>query len=312
MLVALFVATMSASQDIMIDAYNVEVLEPAERAAGSATYVIGYRTAMLVSGSLTLVLADHIVWEVVYVLMAVMMLVGIVTVFFAEEPVTADQPPRSLVQSVYRPFAELVKRYRWQAVVVLLFCATYKFGEQFAQVMSQPFYRDMGFTKTEIGIFSKTVGFAAFAVGGGIGGSLVAKYGLRNMLVAFGVVQGLVHLGYLVISMAGHNLWIYGFVLFVENLSFAMATAAAFGAQMSFCSPAVAATQMALLTSLTGVAQSLFGPFASGVVADYGYTKFFLITMAMGIPGIVLAWFALSPANGRRGSASTSSTTSPA
>jgi MFS transporter, PAT family, beta-lactamase induction signal transducer AmpG len=338
MAVALFVATMAASQDIMIDAYNVEVLRPEERAAGSATYVIGYRTAMLVSGSLALIMADHLVWRVVYIIMAALMLVGAITVFFAEEPTLPSRPPRTLFQSVVLPFGELVSRYRWHALTILLFCATFKFGEQFAQVLSQPFYRDMGFTKSEIGSLSKAVGFAAFAVGGGIGGSLVARYGMRRMLVAFGILQSLVHVGYLVIALAGHNLGVYGVTLFVENFSFAMATAAVTGAQMSFCSPAVAATQMALLSSLTGVAQSIFGPFAGTVVRiqayhgarvagdvmhrmahlplptaiDNNYPRFFVITMLMGIPGIVLAWFATSPANERLGSSSVSSTASPA
>ncbi len=310
--VALFVAFMSASQDIMVDAYNVEVLKPAERAAGSATYVLGYRTAMLVSGSLALIMADHLVWRAVYLIMAALMLVGIVTVFFAEEPTVEARPPRTLLQSVYLPFTEFFRRYGRYAAVILLFCALFKFGEQFAQNVSQYFYRDMGFTKSEIGTLSKAVAFAAFAIGGGIGGSLVARYGLRKMLVVFGIIQMLVHVGYLVISIAGHNLAVYGVTLFVENLSFAMATAAITGAQMSFCSPAVAATQMALLSSFSGISTSVFAALAGSMVAAVGYTNFFLITMAMAIPGIILAYFVASPAIERRGFASGSSAASPA
>ncbi len=310
MAVALFVSVMSASQDIVIDAYNVEVLAPPERAAGSASYILGYRTAMLVSGSLTLVMADHLVWNAVYAIMAALMLVGVVAVFLAEEPELV-RVPRSLVQSVYQPVVEAVVRYRYRLLVVLLFCAMFKFGEQFAQVVSQPFYRDVGFTKTEIGVLSKAIGFSAFAVGGGIGGTLVAKYGMRKMLVAFGCLAAFVHLGYLVISLVGHNLWVYGLTLFVENLSFAMGTTALTGAEYSFCSPAFAATQMALLSSLTGLAQSIFGPLAGGLVHDYGYTQFFLFCIVLAIPGIVLAWFVTSPAIERRGSASVSSRASP-
>ncbi|MEO8551476.1 MAG: MFS transporter, partial [Kofleriaceae bacterium] len=308
--VALFVSVMSASQDIVIDAYNVEVLSPPERAAGSASYILGYRTAMLISGSLTLVMADHLLWNVVYAIMAALMLVGVVTVFYAEEP-PPTKIPRNLVESVYKPFLEVVVRYRWYVVVVLLFCATFKFGEQFAQVVSQPFYRDEGFTKTEIGVLSKAIGFTAFAVGGGIGGTLVAKYGMRKMLVTFGCLSAFVHVGYLLISVVGHNLWVYGITLFIENLSFAMGTTALTGAEYSFCSPAVAATQMALLSSLTGLAGSIFGPFAGQIVAASGYTKFFVLTILMAIPGIILAYFATSPAIERRGSASVSSTASP-
>ena len=308
--VALFVSIMSASQDIVIDAYNVEVLSPPERAAGSASYILGYRTAMLVSGSLTLVMADHLVWNVVYAIMAALMLVGVVTVFYAEEP-PPSPIPRSIIQSVYKPFVEVVRRYRGYVIFVLLFCATFKFGEQFAQVVSQPFYRDIGFTKTEIGLMSKAIGFAAFAIGGGIGGTLVAKHGLRKMVVVFGCLAAFVHLGYLLISLVGHNLYVYGVTLFLENLSFAMGTTALNGAEYSFCSPAFAATQMALLSSLSGLAGSICGPVAGQIVASVGYTNFFLIVILMAVPGIIFAYFATSPTIEARGSSSVSSTASP-
>ncbi len=310
--VGLWISIMSASQDIVVDAYNVEVLGPTERTAGSAAYFLGYRTSMLVSGSLTLVMADHIVWNTVYAIMAALMLVGIVTVFFAEEPAESVRPPRTIFQSVYLPFLEVAQRYRWHLIVVLLFCATFKFGEQFAQSISSAFYRDVGFTKTEIGVLQKALGFAAFTVGGLTGGSLVARYGLRKMLVTFGILAGAVHIGYIVVSMVGHNLVAYAVTLFIENTFFAMGTTALTGAQYSFCSPAVAATQMAIFTSLTGLASSIFGAFAGKVAASVGYTEFFIITMLMAIPGIILAYFVTSPAIERRGAASVSSTASPA
>jgi MFS transporter, PAT family, beta-lactamase induction signal transducer AmpG len=268
--VAVFVSIMSMSQDIMIDAYNVEALAPDERAAGSAVYVIGYRVAMLTSGALAFTLADHIAWQLVYAIMAGLMLIGVVAVFLADEPKNADASPRTIAQSVYKPFLELWKRYRVHAIVIVLFAATYKFGEQFAQSISQPFYRDVGFSKSEIGILSKAVSLPAFIVGGGFGGTLVARYGMRNMLVLFGLLQAAVHVGYLLIASIGHNLPVFGITLFIENVSFAMATAAFTGALYSFCSPAVAATQMALFTSLTGLGQYLFGALSGSLVAAVG------------------------------------------
>jgi MFS transporter, PAT family, beta-lactamase induction signal transducer AmpG len=307
-IVAVFVSIMSMSQDIMIDAYNVEALAPDERAAGSATYVIGYRVAMLTSGALALTLADHIAWQLIYAIMAVLMLVGIGGVFLADEPASTDRSPRTIVESVYKPFLEFWNNYKLHAIVILLFVATYKFGEQFAQSISQPFYRDTGFSKSEIGILSKAVSLPAFIVGGGFGGTLVARYGMRKMLVLFGLLQAAVHVGYLIIASVGHNLPVFGITLFVENVSFAMATAAFTGALYSFCSPAVAATQMALFTSLTGIGQYLFGALSGSLVAAVGYQTFFAITIAMGLPGLALAWFAIAP----RGSASAPSTASPA
>ena len=310
--IALFISIMSASQDIVVDAYNVEVIAPPERAAGAASYFVGYRTSMLVSGSLTLVMADHMVWNAVYLIMALLMIVGIVTVvFFAEEPTEIVLPPRTIAQSIYKPFLEFMQRYRWHLILIVFFCATFKFGEQFAQAVSQPFYRDVGFTKTEIGVLSKAIGFGAFTIGGLAGGTLVARYGLRKMLVIFGCLGAVVHVGYLVISIVGHNLGVYAVTLFVENTFFAMGTTALTGAQYSFCSPAVAATQMALLTSLTGLANSIFGAFAGKVVASIGYTSFFFVVILMAVPGIIFAYFATSPTIEARGSASVSSTASP-
>jgi PAT family beta-lactamase induction signal transducer AmpG len=220
--------------------------------------------------------------------------------------------PRTLLGAVVVPFVEFFRRLGWRsAVLVLLFCATYKWGEQFAQLMTPKFYRDTGFTKTEIGIASKAVGFAAWLVGGALGGPLVAKYGVRRTLVAFGFAQATTHLAYLGIAAAGYNLYVFSIAIFIENVSFAMATSAFVASQMSFTSPAVSVTQYALLTSLSGVGQNVFGFLTGPLVENLGWQGFFVATMAMCLPGIVLAWLAIRSSE-RRGSASTSSAASPA
>jgi len=299
-LIAVVVATLSASQDVMIDAYNADLLAPEERAAGAATYVMGYRVAMLVAGSLALILADHIVWHAVYVVMAVVMGVGLVGTLLAEEPPLRDRPPRSIASAIGLPFAELFRRLGWRtALLTLAFAATYKFGEQFAQVLTATFYRRaIGFSKTDIGLVSKAVGFGAWALGGVLGGVLTARFGVRKTLVWFGVVQASTHVAYLWIAFAGKNLVVFGVAIFVENLSFAMATSAFVAALMSVCSPAVSATQFALLTSLSSVGQRVFGTFAGDVVKAVGWKGFFLTTIAMGIPGLVFAWLATKPPPG--------------
>lgn len=291
---AFIVALIAASHDIVIDAYNTDLLEPEERAAGSATYVMGYRVAMLVTGSLALVMADHVAWRTVYLVMASLMLIGLVATLIAEEPPDRGRPLKTITQAVYVPFSELFKRLGWKGFTVLLsFAALYKFGEQFAQVMSPKFFRGViGFTKTEIGVLQKAVGFAAWAIGGAIGGSLVAKFGVRRCLVAFGILQASTHLAYLWIAYAGKDLTVYAAGIFLENLSFAMATSAFVALLMGVASPAVSATQIALLTSLSSVGQRVFGQFAGGVVDSVGWTGFFLVSIALAIPGIVLAWWA--------------------
>ena len=308
-IVATIVATLSATQDIVVDAYNRDILTVEERAAGSATYVVGYRTAMLVSGSLTLVLADHMAWSIVYTAMGVAMLACVVTTLFAEEPERPDRAPLTLARAVYVPFAEFFQRLGGRrALLVLGFAMTYKFSESFKDAVVTIFYRDVGFTKTEIGLITKAVVYPAFAIGGVISGIYVARYGVRRMIVVFGLIQAVMHAGYLCIAFAGHNYIVLGTTIFIEYIGFATANAAFVAAEMSFTSPAVSATQLALLTSLGSVGQRVFGPLA-GVLADsIGWKGFFTVTIALCVPGIVLAWFANAP----RGSASTPSTTSPA
>ena len=156
---------------------------------------------------------------------------------------------------------------------MLAFAATYKFGEQFAQVLTMTFFkREIGFSNTEVGLASKSVGFVAWLVGGAVGGTLVARFGVRKMIVAFGVLQASTHLAYLMIAFAGHDLQVFAAAIFIENMSFAMATSAFVAALMSVCSPAVSATQFALLTSLSSVGERVFGVFAADVVdAISGY-----------------------------------------
>jgi MFS transporter, PAT family, beta-lactamase induction signal transducer AmpG len=311
-LVATALATLSASQDIVVDAYNTDLLRAEERAAGSATYVMGYRTAMLMSGSLTLVMADHMAWSVVYVTMAAMMGIGIVGTLLAEEPQRQGLPPRTIAHAVVLPFVELVRRLGWRRVaLVLAFAATYKFSEGFKDAVVTLFYRDLQFTKSDIGVITKAVAYPAWALGGVIGGLGVARFGLRRMLVVFGLTQALTHVCYLVVAYVGRDYVVLGTTIFVENTAYAMAAAAFVAAQMSFCSPAVSATQMALLTSFSSVGQRVFGPLA-GVLADgIGWKGFFVVTIALCFPGVVFAWLANAPI-APRGSASTSSSASPA
>ncbi len=292
--IAVIVAVCSASQDIVIDAYTTDLLEPHERAAGSSVSVTGYRIAMLIAGSLTLVLADHMVWRAVYSLMAVAMLIGVVGTLLAEEPPLRDRPPRSIGAAIVLPFTELWRRLGWRGALLLLaFAATYMFGEQFAGILTGTFYRrEIGFSKTELGLANKLVGFAAVAVGGAIGGISVSRYGVRRMLVVFGLGQALTHVAYLVIAIVGKNLPVFCVAIFIENVSVAMATSAFVAAIMAACSPTVSATQYALLTSLSSIGGRIFGPLAAGVVDALGWKGFFLATIGLGMPGIVLAWFA--------------------
>ncbi len=289
---AIVVAFLSASQDIVIDAYKADLLAPHERAAGSAMYVLGYRAALVVAGTLALVMADHMPWRVIYAIMAAGMAIGVVGTLLAEEPAITEAPPRSLVRAIVEPFSELGSRLGWRATaIVLLFAALYRFGDYFAQAVLIDFlHSDAAFSLTSIGVVTKGVGFLGTLVGGLAAGGLVARFGLRKMLVAFGVLAAITNLLYMWLAFVGHDLTVFSIAIGVDYASTALGTAAFLAVLMAVCSPAVSATQFALLTSLSSVGQRVFGPLADDVVRGAGWTGFFASTALMAIPGLVLAW----------------------
>ncbi len=267
---AVCVAFFSASQDIVLDAYNADLLSPDERAAGAAIYVVGYRVAMMLVGTVGLSLADWLPWSVTYGITGSLVLVGVVATLIAEEPPAPERPARNLVQSIYLPFVEFFKRFGWPAIFVLLFVATYKFGDFFAQTLLLTFlHRGAGFAWIEIALFYKIVAFAAIFVGGVMAGSLTARFGLRRMLVMFGVLQACTNLLYAALAVAGHSYPLLGTAVLVDNLTGAMGTAAFVAFQMSVTSRNVSATQLALMTSLTSLGQRVFGPLADNVATTF-------------------------------------------
>lgn len=290
---AVVVAVLSASQDVVIDAYKADVLAPHERAAGSAAYVLGYRLALLVTGTLALVMADHMPWRTIYMVMAVTMVIGVVATLIADEPLQRATPPRTLATAVVLPFTELWQRLGARGFALLIgFAALYRFGDYFVQALLITFLRDgAGFDFTTIGLVNKGVGFVGMAVGGVLAGSLVARLGVRRTLVAFGVLAAITNLLYSWLALTGHDLTVFCIAVAVDNVSYAFGTTAFLAVLMGACSPAVSATQFALLTSLSSVGQRLFGPLADDVVRWVDWPGFFAATAAMALPGLVLAWW---------------------
>jgi MFS transporter, PAT family, beta-lactamase induction signal transducer AmpG len=291
--IAIVVALLSSLQDIVIDAYNADSLVPHERAAGVAAYVIGYRSALVVTGTLALILADHIPWQTIYAAMAALMLIGVIATLIADEPAEVKAAPRTLASALVLPFQELWRRLGTRGLVLVIgFAALYRFGDYFAQALIITFFnRGVGFSLTDIGIVNKGVGILGMAVGGLIGGSLVARFGLRRMLVAFGVLSAVTNLLYSWLALAGHDFTVFCTAVFIDNVSYALGTTAFLSVLMGACSPAVSATQMALLTSLSSVGQRVFGWLADDVVAAVDWSGFFAVTAAMALPGLVLAWW---------------------
>jgi MFS transporter, PAT family, beta-lactamase induction signal transducer AmpG len=293
---AVVVAVLSATQDIVFDAYNTDVLAPHERAAGASIGVIGYRTAMMLTGTIALIMADHLPWRLIYATMAAFMGVGIVGTILATEP---PAPARrvTFAEAFYVPFVDFVQRLGWLGTAHMLgFTAFYTFGDYFAQSLLITFFkRGVGFEFTEIALVYKLLGFAGIFIGGVTGGSLAARFGVKRMLIAFGILQAVTQLLYAWLAIAGKSYVIFGIAVLIHITSAAMGTAVFVGMLMSFCSPVVSATQFALLTSFASVGQRVFGPLADNLVDAVGWAGFFVCTALMAIPGLILS--ALLPAH---------------
>jgi len=286
--VAIAIAVLSASQDVVLDAYMTDVLAPHERAAGASANVVGYRIAMYASSSLAFVMADHVVWPAIWLTMAAFMALATAGTVIADEPAAAARPPRTIAQSFVLPVADFWRRYRGGAITVLGFAAIYRFGDYFAQALVIAFlHRGAGFAFTEIAVVFKLIDFAGIVVGGALSGALVARFGMRRMLLGFGALSAATHLLYVWLAVT-RSIAVFCVAVACDTTANAMGAAAFVGFLMSVCSPAVSATQFALLTSLTSVGQRVFGPFADRVVDAIGWPGYFAVCAAMVLPGLAL------------------------
>ena len=285
-LLAVMVAFCSASQDTLVDAYRRESLSDEELGLGSSLYVLGYRVAMLVSGGLALYLADHIAWQAVYLLMAGLVSVGILTTLLCTEPEVEVSPPAHLVQAFVLPLVEFLRRDR--ALLILLFILFYKLGDTMAGGLTTNFYMGIGYTKTEIAAIAKTFGFFSAVAGGLMGGVIMLRIGLHRALWIFGVLQAAVILLFAVLANVPHNNVFLATVIFSEDFGMGMATTAFTAYIASQTDKSHTAMQYALLTSLMGVPRTIISA-PMGIVAAYlGWTQYFIFCTLCAIPGMVL------------------------
>ena len=291
-LLAVAVAFCSATQDIAFDAYRSDVLRKEERGAGAALSVLGYRLAMLTSGGLALILADQwLGWGYTYMLMGALMLVVALATLWAPEPEVPAQTPRSLSRAVFEPFKEFFCRP--EALTVLLLIVLYKLGDAFAGALSTTFLlRAAGYSATEVGTVNKLLGLTATIVGALTGGALMAKLGLYRSLMLFGLLQAISNLGFWVISVGPHSVWLMAAGVGLENLCGGMGTAAFVALLMGLCNREFSATQFALLSALSAVGRTyLAGPLTPPLVLFAGWPTFFLMTVAIALPGLLLLWW---------------------
>jgi PAT family beta-lactamase induction signal transducer AmpG len=285
---ALIIGFLSATQDIAADAYRTDVLDRLEMGAGAAIFILGYRIALLVAGSLALALADRIPWSGVYLIMAAVMVIGIVATLLAPEP-KEDTPPTSLANAVILPFGEFFQRQGvQQGFLILLFITLYKLGDALLSNMSLPFLLKIGFTKTDIGAIQLGMGLVATIVGTLAGGAFLSKIGINRSLWLFGILQALSNLVYFLLAVTGKNYPVMVMAINVENFCGGLGTAAFVGFLMSLCNPRFSATQYALLSSLMAVSRDILAAPAGTMAENTGWPLFFLISTAVALPGLLL------------------------
>ncbi|OGQ01171.1 MAG: AmpG family muropeptide MFS transporter [Deltaproteobacteria bacterium RBG_19FT_COMBO_60_16] len=283
---AFLVAFVSASQDVVVDAYRTEVLEPVELGPGAGVHILGYRIAMLTSGALALILADRLPWKTVYLLMAGSMLVGVSASVFSPEPQLEERPPASLKEAVAQPFVEFLSRPG--ALGILLFVILYKLDVVMATALTTPFMLELGFTKTDIGAVTKGFGMVATIVGTLAGGAVVARAGMKASLWLFGILQSVSTLAFLALARLGHHYPMMVAAIGLENLCSGMGTAAYVAFLMSLCNKRFTATQYALLTSLMAITRVIVGAPTGYLAKTIGWELYFLVSMLSAVPGLLL------------------------
>jgi PAT family beta-lactamase induction signal transducer AmpG len=284
--VAFLVTFFSASQDIVVDAYRREDLSDEELGLGSSLYINGYRVGMLLASGGGLILADHIPFSLVYVIMAACMLPGILTTFLAREPALVAGTPQTIKEAVFAPLADYFSRNG--ALYILAFILLYKIGDTMASAMTIPFYLDIGFSKTEIGAVVKLFGFWATIAGSLIGGTIMLRTGVIRSLWYFGFLQAVSTAGFAVLAHIGHSVPVLSAVIAFENLSSGMGTAAYVAFMASITNKRFTATQYALLSSLMGVPRVLASAPTGFLAKSIGWEAFFIACTLIAIPGMIL------------------------
>ncbi len=286
---AVAVAFFSASQDVVLDAYRREILPDAELGMGNAIHVQAYRVSSLIPGSLSLILADSLPWSSVFWITAGFMFVGVIMTLVVSES-KVDLPPRSgFREALVAPFTEYLERSGWVGLIMVLsFMFLYKIGDNMATALSMPFYLEVGFSKTEIGLIAKHAALWPSIVGGLLGGLVMVRVGINRALWIFGVVQVVSILGFAVLANTGPELWLLAVVIGFEYLGVGMGTAAFTAFIARETSKTYAATQFALFTALAAVPRTLANASTGWIVERIGWFDFFLLCTFLALPGMLL------------------------
>ncbi|NOU12692.1 MAG: MFS transporter [Methylococcaceae bacterium] len=301
-LFGLWVAFCSAIQDVVIDAFRIESADTTYQGAMAATYVLGYRFALLVAGAGAFYIAEYFSWAVAYFVMAASMIIGLITTFFLKEPLAKVYEEKAvellygfwrvigarLYRMVLSPFVEFFVRNGKLGVLILMLIGVYKMSDITMGVMANPFYLDMGFSKTEIAEVSKIFGFFMTIAGVALGGILVVRYGILRPLLLGAVLVASTNLLFAALALSKPSLLLLAGVISADNLGGGIATSVFIAYMSSLTNSAYTATQYALFGSLMNLPAQLLGGFSGLLVDRYGYYVFFVYSSVIGLPAIVL------------------------
>jgi PAT family beta-lactamase induction signal transducer AmpG len=283
------IAFFSASQDAVIDAYRRELLLDNELGLGTAIHVNAYRIAGLIPGSLALILADVFAWELVFFITGLFMIPGIILTILIKEPLLKVMPPKTVKEAVIEPFMEFINRKGIkEAILILLFIFLYKIGDSMATALATPFYMDLGFSMTEIGVIAKTVGFWASIIGGILGGILMIKIGINRALWIFGFMQMFATLSFAWLAISGYSPLILGITVGLEFFAAGLGTTAFIAYIAKTTNPKFTATQFALFTGLSAVPRTITNASTGYLVEFFGWHNFFIFCSFIAIPGMIL------------------------
>jgi len=283
------VAFFSASQDIVLDAYRRELLPEHELGLGNSIHVQAYRLSGLVPGSLAFILADHISWQAVFIIVAAFMLIGIAMSLAIKELNNAEQAPRTLEQAVVLPFKDFINRRGMKpALQIVLFLFLYKLGDNMATALQTPFFIDLGFSKTEIGVVAKTSSMIAMTIGLALGGLVMIKMSINRALWLFGFVQIISILGFAALAEVGHNTYALAMAMGFEYLGVGLGAAGITAFIAKNTNPAFAATQIALFTAVAALPRTFANATTGVIVEQVGWTNFYFICTALAIPGMLM------------------------
>ncbi|HEX8712533.1 MAG TPA: MFS transporter, partial [Terracidiphilus sp.] len=294
---SVLVAFLSASQDIVIDAWRVESLNSDQQAPGAAMLQSGYRIGMLVAGAGGLIIAAHAGWFAAYATMAALLGLGLLVFLLAPEPKVLKEDSEvagsgwqtirhAIATAVIGPFRDFMNRPLWPVILVAVF--GYKLGEAMAGVMSTPLYISLGFSLTEIAAASKIFGFFSVILGAFLGGVVTTRWGIRRSLIVCGILQSAGNLFFVLQAVEGHRIAYLALCVTAENITGAMAGTALITYLSSLCSPAYTATQYALLSSLALLGRTVVASSGGALSVKIGWVWFFVITSVIALPAIAL------------------------